>query len=641
METSNLRRRALFGKEGAASSGAVSLSSSNASSSSSSRAVTSSSSAFGALLKQRRQRSAGLRLCVSLGAAVFCCSAPQGGVEFGLVEALLRILFAALLSLAPLVPTAHFLSHNATPLRASLSSAALLILSAPVLKLVREFVLRVDDKAPWSYTLPALLILGPTFIAIDHCFDRRQLHFPPINRTYTQTLVSLIPTIFGRSLRFSILYSGVYHSWATLLRLFVATASPLPNATAFLHLVMTVAFVTLLWETMYASIAISLTEPIVFPVGMNRVEAVLAVLEDDTTSRFDVEVAFRELVCVAGDVDPRGRKSVFSDAGGDGGEGVGGSVMRNPFNSIDASIRMAQEFYGGVDGNGGGNGGVWVRVAAVCLKRVEEVREKLEVVQREVEEVGGAGVRKVGGKVGGGGVGGQQLSLLQQQQNNGRVTSPSPLKRNKILTGAVKPSPGKQGPVDSLLQAMQVPDGGVGGGKNVGGGAGGVYKVHAAVEGKNEFGWSGMWEQVVAFVGMGKGGQVVAKKNKKKVESMEKVVERVFGEYQVLAFAIECVAKLLIAGTKEDPYGTVQRDIPVVVETLVRTLMAVETFVARPPVETMTSAGTVVLREPGAVICVLQRNVYFITTGLEGHLARYKFDARVAGKVKRFLEFME
>ncbi|KAJ3255423.1 hypothetical protein HDU77_003687 [Chytriomyces hyalinus] len=367
----------------------------------------------------------------------------------------------------------------------------------------------------------------------------------------------------------------------------------------------------------------------------------------------------------------------------------------------------------------------WITSAGACLRIVEGFKDELDRLHAQrVEVLGDRGGKKKpvrasvaatnGGLASRGSVGNGEpdasaypklekssVSVAMravQAAGMGAMNTPkyrvSPVKKMRLLAGAVKPSPGKTSFLDALqdaqmhdeLGAKDAVNAGSQAVRNVkdrvnlstaedakvfGAGAGGLYKRRngasdsagdaaaigsaktgkdSAASSKNSVGiFDFMYSLIVSLADEGKKGRG----KQLKLEGITKITKRTFAEYETLSIAVEAVSKLLIAATKEDQYGIIHRDIPDVLGSLLSCLIAVETFMAQPPGVADFSekqscmllegfpGGQIVLKDAYAVVVLLQTNIYYITTHLGDHLARYKFDPAVADKLKRFIEFLE
>ncbi|KAJ3412681.1 Nucleoporin NDC1 [Chytridiales sp. JEL 0842] len=117
-----------------------------------------------------------------------------------------------------------------------------------------------------------------------------------------------------------------------------------------------------------------------------------------------------------------------------------------------------------------------------------------------------------------------------------------------------------------------------------------------------------------------------------------------FFDIQRTIWAAQSLSGLVVKASKEDPYGLVQKDVPLILETLLGCLCAVEKHVSHPPSHfkgRRKEVGQVLLGECYTMINVLKGCVYEITTSLHAHLGRYKFDSEYVDKLERFVEFQE
>ncbi|RUP49769.1 hypothetical protein BC936DRAFT_141523 [Jimgerdemannia flammicorona] len=89
--------------------------------------------------------------------------------------------------------------------------------------------------------------------------------------------------------------------------------------------------------------------------------------------------------------------------------------------------------------------------------------------------------------------------------------------------------------------------------------------------------------------------------------TIERRTRHLFRNLQVQIWAIEALSCLTAASYREDEYGSVQRDIPKVIECLLACLMAIEAYLQRPPLGPgaggiKTNPHQMLMREPHAVV---------------------------------------
>ncbi|KAJ3328494.1 Nucleoporin NDC1 [Blyttiomyces sp. JEL0837] len=132
--------------------------------------------------------------------------------------------------------------------------------------------------------------------------------------------------------------------------------------------------------------------------------------------------------------------------------------------------------------------------------------------------------------------------------------------------------------------------------------------------------------------------------SERKVLPIQLVCRETFSDIQIVVWAIEAVATLLVAASKEDKYGTIQKDLPAVLESFLRCLCAVELFIDKPPglpTSSKSDQGQILFREPVALVKVLKTSTYSITNNFYEHLSQYEFDARWSSKLMSFTEYAE
>ncbi|KAJ3036518.1 Nucleoporin NDC1 [Rhizophlyctis rosea] len=146
-------------------------------------------------------------------------------------------------------------------------------------------------------------------------------------------------------------------------------------------------------------------------------------------------------------------------------------------------------------------------------------------------------------------------------------------------------------------------------------------------------------------VGRGVVGQWVAEKWRRVFGgSVERRVARVFAGIQVQVWAVRALASLLVASATEDRYGSVSRDLPDVLTSMLRCLMALENYAqnVRLPSQHRRQVGSqVAVRWNLAMIDELQTAIYSVTNTFYGHLENYRFSAPYAGKLQGFVDFRE
>lgn len=85
-------------------------------------------------------------------------------------------------------------------------------------------------------------------------------------------------------------------------------------------------------------------------------------------------------------------------------------------------------------------------------------------------------------------------------------------------------------------------------------------------------------------------------------ETTSRRVQAVFNQYQLVIWAVQALGSLTASSLKEDPFGYVQNDISIVLNTLLGCLVDVENYVKAPPAQYKTLLKeNVVCGEPEAV----------------------------------------
>lgn len=124
---------------------------------------------------------------------------------------------------------------------------------------------------------------------------------------------------------------------------------------------------------------------------------------------------------------------------------------------------------------------------------------------------------------------------------------------------------------------------------------------------------------------------------------MDVVLERV----HFAIWAVQAISRLIVAATTEERYGMIQKDIPIVLNALLRCLLHVEVSAPKKRHANVAASATVAtprdaqVAEHLALLDVLQTSVYQITNFLDGHLNRFQFDKAYTTKLRRFVELKE
>ncbi|KAJ3195321.1 Nucleoporin NDC1 [Irineochytrium annulatum] len=141
------------------------------------------------------------------------------------------------------------------------------------------------------------------------------------------------------------------------------------------------------------------------------------------------------------------------------------------------------------------------------------------------------------------------------------------------------------------------------------------------------------------------GVEKVIGKRKSKAGELDRISRATFKNIPLVIWSAEALSSFIIAASREDKYGTVQRDIPVILDTLLRCTAEVESFIQRPPGQFhagVRASQIPALQMPLLLLdAVLRTTIYNITTTLHAHIGNYTFEEPVALKLRKFLEFSE
>ncbi|KAI8140104.1 nucleoporin protein Ndc1-Nup [Fennellomyces sp. T-0311] len=125
----------------------------------------------------------------------------------------------------------------------------------------------------------------------------------------------------------------------------------------------------------------------------------------------------------------------------------------------------------------------------------------------------------------------------------------------------------------------------------------------------------------------------------------ERKIRCLFSNYPVLLWATQSLGSLTAASYSEDPYGLVQRDIGLVLDTLLATVTDIERLIRSPPPSYKSLPrghnGEVMLMEPEIVLLALREAIYQIVTAFQEYLDEIKVNKKYAKKWESFVEFRE
>ncbi|KAI9104076.1 nucleoporin protein Ndc1-Nup-domain-containing protein [Phlyctochytrium arcticum] len=127
-------------------------------------------------------------------------------------------------------------------------------------------------------------------------------------------------------------------------------------------------------------------------------------------------------------------------------------------------------------------------------------------------------------------------------------------------------------------------------------------------------------------------------------ETLERQTTVLFGDLQIHLWAIEVLEHLVVVAPTEDRYGEAGRDLPQVIESLLRCQMALKTRLATPPIKPSSATRLghqVVFRQPYGLLQVIETSTYRLVTtwyDLLGHLLLNPVYAR---HFQAFVDFRE
>ncbi|KAJ8655807.1 hypothetical protein O0I10_008471 [Lichtheimia ornata] len=125
----------------------------------------------------------------------------------------------------------------------------------------------------------------------------------------------------------------------------------------------------------------------------------------------------------------------------------------------------------------------------------------------------------------------------------------------------------------------------------------------------------------------------------------ERKIRQVFSNYPIILYAVQALGSLTAASMKEDPYGLVQRDLGAVLDSLLSSVIDVETLVRSPPPEYKKLPpgfkGDVMLMEPEFILLALREAIYQIVTEFRDYLDHIRVSNKYLEKWQRFVEFKE
>ncbi|KAJ3104052.1 Nucleoporin NDC1 [Phlyctochytrium planicorne] len=135
--------------------------------------------------------------------------------------------------------------------------------------------------------------------------------------------------------------------------------------------------------------------------------------------------------------------------------------------------------------------------------------------------------------------------------------------------------------------------------------------------------------------------QKLVYKRKLEQSSVQTLTKLYFSDFQKVIWASQALSHFLVAATKEDKYGTVQKSVPAILEALLRCIIQVEKYIAKPPGILPSNRRQLQLKIPHCVEDNLQTSIYSIVTALYDYLGRYEFDLKYSEKLHKFLIFRE
>ncbi|KAJ3081767.1 hypothetical protein HDU99_004721, partial [Rhizoclosmatium hyalinum] len=588
MNEGGLRRRAIFGEDSVGGSGSgngsgnsqgervnsvpsrssASVPGSTASASNTQpRTASATGNSYAAAIAARQSIATGQHSVVSVGIAALVGGVVGGGVKGSVLGFVIRTTVACLLSLA----STHAIALAATSSSKSKNNVAIaLFASAPVIGLVARLALLLRrDWLPFGasmilrpegkygqrelnellvYILSAVLLLGPVYAAIDAFYQRRTHAFASVHRKWSASMIASIPTILARSIRLSILYSVSYHILFTLVlrrplySFFASTVSiftetvtrnpivsiPLFSLPSLLELILTTWYIILLWETLYTSLETTYSLPLSHTPTLPLILPPLKSSLSETTPKatYETSLVFLDLARIA--TGPEGR--TFRDN------------LFNNLSHIEGGNQLTPAAYaGGFQGQDVTTSvnSAWIQIAAACLVRVNRLKDTLTTLQKNKPASSGTGKSKDGGGIEKKKPVGGSITALKLGDAGNIMSPASPIKRAKLLTGAVKPSPVKNDNViGTLLDSLQETSDSASVPSMNGSAADpkGLYKVGNSKEKTKAWHSAVSVESVVKFVGL----ESVVKKlqglvGPKKGKGLRRVTKEAFADYEVIS----------------------------------------------------------------------------------------------------------
>ncbi|KAF9102501.1 Nucleoporin NDC1 [Mortierella sp. AM989] len=119
-------------------------------------------------------------------------------------------------------------------------------------------------------------------------------------------------------------------------------------------------------------------------------------------------------------------------------------------------------------------------------------------------------------------------------------------------------------------------------------------------------------------------------------------------DFQLTVWSFQSLARLVVASYQEDSYGVVQRDIPKILETMLKLLMSLEYFLVTEgrleafvstPYSAHVDAQKLVNARSIALAETLRTSIYQIVVTFRGHIGEFVLAPAYADRLQHFIEF--
>ncbi|KAI9104074.1 nucleoporin protein Ndc1-Nup [Phlyctochytrium arcticum] len=132
-------------------------------------------------------------------------------------------------------------------------------------------------------------------------------------------------------------------------------------------------------------------------------------------------------------------------------------------------------------------------------------------------------------------------------------------------------------------------------------------------------------------------------------ETLERQTRGLFKDMQLHLWAIEVLLQLVVASPTEDRFGETGRDLPRVIESLIRCQMALKTRLAKPPIRPSLEIATrsvlrgnqLLMREPYALLQVIETSMYRLVTTWYDSLGQLRLNPAYAKQFQTYVDFRE